>query len=293
MELKKKVSSIIVTFNRKEKLKKAINALLGQTYPIYKIYIIDNASTDGTFEYISDLINKNSSIIYFKMKENLGGSGGFCEGFKQALTDKPDFFWACDDDALADRDALEQMLNKGSIIKEPTVFFSRIIIDSKPPHDLYKVSRKDVKYKGHFALKYATFASLLVPYEIVKDIGIPRGDLFILGDDTEYSMRINKAGYKILYIKDSIVHHPEQIKEKMTKKILGKEISYYKQAKWRYYYSTRNILLIFSYPSKFKILVIHGISLFKMLIFNRQDIPIFLKGVFHGLIGKSGKIEIK
>ena len=40
--------SVIVTYNRKDKLKKAIECLKKQTFKPEKIIIIDNASTDGT-----------------------------------------------------------------------------------------------------------------------------------------------------------------------------------------------------------------------------------------------------
>lgn len=294
MELdNRKVVSIIVTFNRKEKLRMAVNALLEQTYPVHKIYIIDNASTDGTFAYIEDILKQHSHIVYVKMPKNIGGSGGFCKGFEEALIskEKPNYFWVCDDDAWASKDALKNLLKSEKYLPQPSAFFSRIIIKGTVPYDLHIGSYQMLC--GHKAVKLATFASFLVPYEIVKKIGVPRGDLFILGDDTEYSMRINKAGYKIFYIEDSIVYHPEQKVERKKINWLGKEKEIPIKADWRYYYGTRNALLITPYPYKLRILLSQIMGSIKILIFHSQVFPIYTRAMWHGIIGKTGKMEFK
>ena len=75
----KKVIAVIVTYNRKELLKESINALLKQNYKNLRILIIDNNSTDGTKEHISEEL-KNENVIYENTGENLGGAGGFNYG---------------------------------------------------------------------------------------------------------------------------------------------------------------------------------------------------------------------
>ncbi len=43
-----KVAAVIVTFNRKEMLIRNLECILNQSRTLDKIYVIDNASTDGT-----------------------------------------------------------------------------------------------------------------------------------------------------------------------------------------------------------------------------------------------------
>ena len=57
------IVAIIVTYNRKELLKESILSLFQQTYQNFSIYIIDNASTDGTYEYINDMLD-NDRLYY-------------------------------------------------------------------------------------------------------------------------------------------------------------------------------------------------------------------------------------
>ena len=51
---KKKVCAVVVTYNRKALLLECVQAILRQSYPIEKIVIIDNASTDQTEEYLEE-----------------------------------------------------------------------------------------------------------------------------------------------------------------------------------------------------------------------------------------------
>lgn len=70
------VAAIVVTYNRKILLRENLQALCKQSYEKLDILIIDNASTDGTYEYIKDLLN-DARILYFNTGANLGGAGGF------------------------------------------------------------------------------------------------------------------------------------------------------------------------------------------------------------------------
>lgn len=49
-----KIACIIVTYNRKELLKKCLNAVICQTFKPHTVYIIDNASSDGTMDAIKE-----------------------------------------------------------------------------------------------------------------------------------------------------------------------------------------------------------------------------------------------
>ena len=76
-----KLGVVIVTYNRLELLKECITACINQKEEFQKILIINNASTDGTKEYLENLQYSNLEII--NSNKNLGGSGGFWLGIKQ------------------------------------------------------------------------------------------------------------------------------------------------------------------------------------------------------------------
>jgi len=139
-----KVAAVVVTYNRKELLGISLESLLEQTRPIDAIFIIDNASTDGTPEYLVDkgfidnpvypdqtpleetktipllkLRDKSIKIRYIRMHQNTGGAGGFHEGVKRACAEY-NWLWLMDDDVKADERCLENLLEKNQLIEKQT-----------------------------------------------------------------------------------------------------------------------------------------------------------------------------
>lgn len=73
------VNCVIVTYNRLELLKEALAALELQSYPIQKIIVVDNCSTDETPAFLAEKAKDNRYVIE-RLKENVGGSGDFPMG---------------------------------------------------------------------------------------------------------------------------------------------------------------------------------------------------------------------
>ena len=69
MNHNKKVIAVIVTYNRKELLKECINALLQQDYNNCDILVVDNASTDGTKDFILEEL-QNNKVHYDLTNQN-------------------------------------------------------------------------------------------------------------------------------------------------------------------------------------------------------------------------------
>ncbi|UVQ07046.1 glycosyltransferase [Bacteroides caccae] len=78
-----KINCVIVTYNRLSLLKECISALKNQTYKINKIYIINNNSTDGTSDYLQELI-ADSQFVIINLPQNIGGAGGIFRGNKKS-----------------------------------------------------------------------------------------------------------------------------------------------------------------------------------------------------------------
>ena len=217
----KKIFAVVVTYNRKELLKECIEALVSQTRKVDKIYIIDNNSTDDTDKYIYIYIGKNpdKNIKYIKLKENIGGAGGFYEGMKLAYQEGADWIWVMDDDTIPTKKALENLINAKSIINDKISFLYSSAWDSIEKHPLnhgkialstnsegYISYRKYLEY-GILELENATFVSCLINSDAVKKCGLPVKDYFIWGDDLEYTTRLTKYYGKGFQIGKSKVIH--------------------------------------------------------------------------------------
>lgn len=209
-----KVSAVVVTYNRRELLLESINALLQQTYKVMEINIIDNASTDSTYEYLyQNNIIDNPKVKYYNTNENLGGAGGFNFGIKKAYLGKGDLFWIMDDDTIPSITALEELIkvyhkvdnNKLGFLCSNVKWTDGNACNMNIPH---KTDRWiDTIDKGFLEIIKCTFVSVLIKKDVVKEVGLPIKEFFIWGDDTEYTRRITLSGYKAYFAYNSIVIH--------------------------------------------------------------------------------------
>lgn len=192
-----KIAAVVVTFNRKVMLVDCIKALIAQSYSNYDILVIDNASTDGTYEYIKDLLSDR--VKYFNTGANLGGSGGFYYGMKLAYEAGYDWFWIMDDDVVPTKSALAELVKAAHAVPNTSFFASAVYSkdgQAMNSPEISKFSTNGYRFwyghldKGMVRLAHATFVSLLINAKAVAKCGLPCRDYFIWGDDTEYTMRI-------------------------------------------------------------------------------------------------------
>ena len=206
----KEVIAVVVSYNRKELLKECVTALLKQKYNNLKIMIIDNASTDGTYNFISELID-NERILYLNTGSNLGGAGGFNYGIKQTVKTGCDYVWVMDDDCIVQPNSLSALLNFADKINNDFGFLSSVVKwkdDSICNMNIQRtsISKKVKDFTFSQKIRLASFVSMFIKREVIEDVGLPIKDFFIWGDDWEYSNRISKR-YNCYLVSDSTVTH--------------------------------------------------------------------------------------
>lgn len=74
MDQDPKVSCIIITHNRLEYLRRAVESVKKQTYTNIEMIVVDDASDDGTQEYGEELIRQGDIYIYIDTKDSKGGN---------------------------------------------------------------------------------------------------------------------------------------------------------------------------------------------------------------------------
>lgn len=111
MHAEKSICAVVVTFNRKKLLLNCLGALKAQTRQLSHIVVIDNASTDGTADFLVQHNWTNSDFFtLITLPENMGGAGGFHEGIKYAFEHGFDYIWLMDDDGVPAADCLDKLL---------------------------------------------------------------------------------------------------------------------------------------------------------------------------------------
>lgn len=214
----KRVCAIVVTYNRKEKLIHCLRALKQQIFPLDYILVVNNNSTDGTQEFIEkNGFTELDGVHILNLERNVGGAGGFYEGMKWARQKDYDYFWLMDDDGFPKNDCLDYLMtvaNSSSIVcpivlsdKDSELlafpYRSSFFHVVETAEDFYSFSLKD------FVPIVFPFNGTLISKEIIDEIGFPKKEFFIWGDEREYILRANRAGfYARTYIK-AVHFHPK------------------------------------------------------------------------------------
>lgn len=254
-----KLGVVIVTYNRINLLKECIDACINQSEKFEKIFVVNNASTDGTTEYLEKINTENIEII--TLPENIGGAGGFHKGMEQAQQYDLDYLLLIDDDAILDCNYNKEIVKymkqndniyafSGTVKTNNQIQFGHRRYLSK---SFNEIDSKNQDYETeYFDYDLSTFCGLYISMEIIRKVGLPCKEFFIWYDDTEYSLRI-KQFTKIRNINSAWLNHKTTINE--TKGIT-----------WKTYYGLRNqIITVKKYFSK-RILIKYICQIYKMII---------------------------
>lgn len=96
----------IVTWNSAHSIKACVQSVLDQSYSTFKLYIIDNASTDNTWEVLQGFNDARITKIKFETNK------GFCGGHNHVLQNtKSNFVLLVNPDIILSTDYIEKALN--------------------------------------------------------------------------------------------------------------------------------------------------------------------------------------
>ena len=290
-----KIGIVLVTFNRLNDLKITLDAYEKQTTPPAFVMVVDNRSTDGTDEYLAQWQAQSGAFrhMVLSLPENMGGSGGFYAGMKQALEEDCDWVFVADDDAVPHPDMLEQLVSFANNHSELTADAAALCtsVNNKGRREGIHRCRIEKSVMGAFE-KYVpeseyekeffyadiySFVGTMIRRSALEKAGLAREDFFIYNDDYEHAVRVGKVG-KILCVPASVMDHVDNL-------------NYEKQATWRDYYATRNAVIM--HRTHFGAYGGFARAARRMLValstFNGEKIKVIWTGIRDGYAENTGK----
>jgi len=200
-----KAIAVVVTYNRLHLLKECIDALKNQTRTPDAILVVNNGSTDETGKW---LLSQPDLLVI--TQDNCGSGGGFETGIQWAYKNGYSWIWCMDDDGYPKEDALEKILaadldrlclrNCAVLNKEDRKTF---VWKTKHYQTIDEVGNPIIEGIGH------PFNGTMIHRNIVERVGVPRQNLFLWGDETEYYYRITRKNkIPVCTIASSIHYHP-------------------------------------------------------------------------------------
>ena len=192
-----RVNVTVITFNRLALTRLCLESLLKTTKPSCRVTVVDNASTDGTGEYLDGLVARSDRVAVYKLARNMGVSVAINLGMAEA---DADFFVRMDNDIeLRKPGWLEEMIaiagNNAEVGLVGYQFCSwhtmeRIILGS-----------------GHAFRKAGACGGgcMLVPRKTFEAYGFMNEDYGKYGfEDLDYSNRVIMGGQIVGYVDDDI-----------------------------------------------------------------------------------------
>ncbi len=212
------IYAVVLSYKRKELLKRCLDGINAQTRQCDGIIVVDNASNDGTVEML--LQSQLPNLKVHVLSHNTGASGGFSAGFRIAYQQGADLIWMMDDDVIPEPDALQQLLDAGDRLQGKGQPYSFLISRAYTEDGLLtnvpgvdqRTNASDYENwpalldLGVIPVRPATYVSILVPRASLQRYGLPLAAMFMWGDDTEYTLRISQEAPGYLVAASKVWH---------------------------------------------------------------------------------------
>ncbi len=242
------IASVTVTTNPGRAIEGHIQALLRQTCPIDEIVIVDNASTDGTQEFLRA---EFPAISVLPQAKNVGVSGAYSAGLKYAYAKGHDWVWLFDEDSRPAPSALEELLAAFKSMGEGSDEIG--VLACLPVQAGGTTEHAGLLWRNRLVpapsgstqepicfVDSVISSGSLIRRAVVEKVGLPREDFFMDFVDHEYNLRIRKMGFKIAVVRASILSHQLGEVYRVRNFPRGKFRMRSRQPTWRHYFMSRN-----------------------------------------------------
>lgn len=238
-------------------------------------------------------------LHYVRMPQNAGGAGGFAEGMERAAAAGFDWLWLMDDDVLTAPEALDALVSKAQQLRaageERIILNSLVLARDSSDGDSLAFPLRELSARGsprvrvlHWRLSdvktrvrdglypwICPFNGTFVPARAVTEVGPPRRELFIYGDEVDFQFRSAKT-FRLYTVVDSRVYHPRPRPGTFD---------------WKQYYAIRNMFIVnrhFDYTAlRDAKLIVAGLVM--GLRHGRWGLRLMLRAIRDGLAGRLGK----
>ena len=194
-----------------------LDSLKSLEYTNYRVLVVDNGSADDS---VARIRAAHPGVLILETGHNLGFSGGCNVGIRRALEEGADYVWLLNNDTTVDPQALTTMV--AVAVADPGVgAVGSVLYYLDSPKDIQAWGGGRVCFwsgRAHHHLTpvtsswlhYLTAASILLYRRALEDVGLlDEKTFFMYWEDTDFSFRLRKAGWRLAVADQSIVLHRE------------------------------------------------------------------------------------
>lgn len=210
------VCCIIVNWNGWADTLACLQALDVQEYPALRVVVVENGSTNDSAARIRTAF---PHVTLLETGKNLGFTSGCNVGMRYAATTGDDFIWLLNNDTIAPPDTCSKLVAKALATPNAGIIGSVLYYMHNPSQIQAWGGGNVMPWFGrssHFVApaplgprSYLTFASVLIPSDVMQRVGILYEGFFMYWDDADFALRVQSAGYTIAVAEDTAILHKE------------------------------------------------------------------------------------
>jgi len=212
-----KLFIIVLNYNGRDTLKKCLESIYLSDYENKEVVVVDNASTDGSFDEMRQHFQK---FNFIKNNQNIGFAAGNNVAIKWALEKMADYVLLLNNDAYLEKNTLGVLLQEVEKNKKPGIscpfiyngytkklWFSGGKIDWLKMRAIHQSGKDD----------FISGCAMLIHKDVFKKIGLLDEKFFLYYEDVDFSFRAQKAGFDLRIIPEAKVYHYEKSSENIGK----------------------------------------------------------------------------
>lgn len=215
-----RISSVTLSWNLLQETTACLSSLQAQTYPHLHSILVDNNSTDSTPEVVK---SQFPNVTLIENKTNRGYAAAINQGLQAGLEAQADFLWIVDNDAIADPQALERLVEV-ALARPDIALFTPKIFYLDPPDLVWSIGHRrrpltlapikggmgkaEPEVPAKMELRdYAPCCGLLIRREVLEKVGLLDQRFFIYYEDLDLCIRAAEAGYRLSYVPSAMMWH--------------------------------------------------------------------------------------
>lgn len=216
------VAVIILTWNQRDLTLDCLASLVEMDYPVEKLQIIvvDNGSGDDTAATVRQ---RFPHAVMLENGDNLGFAEGNNVGIRRALAGPAEYIMLLNNDTIVDRQMFSELIE--AMDQHPGVgIVGPKMLYFDPPDLIWCAgNRIDWRMGGSIRLQaeepdsaanqspcevdFITACGILLRRQVIEQIGLLDQRFFIYYEETDWCVRANHAGWKILYVPAARLWH--------------------------------------------------------------------------------------
>ena len=239
-----KIAAIILNTNKKLDTLECLGSLEACQYPNLSIFVLDNASSDGSNEAIREQF-PNVEII--PIINNKGYAGNNNVGIQHVIAQKPDWIFILNEDIVLDKNALNLMMASVSKLPQVGIIGPLVFHHSEPNFiqsaggmldknwDSIHLGQNELfinQFNAPSEVDWISGCAIGVRLEALEKAGLIDERFFYYFEETEWCLRIRSYGWKTYMIPEAHIWHKGVQRD-------------YQPSPNVTYYATRNRLLMF------------------------------------------------